>query len=217
MTQAEVSEYEKLNKTVFQFQISNPNVQTIYLRNRESSLVLQNFFIRANGYITAFIIENDIEKLYINHDNINRWCIDCNNDKRWCFDCKDDFGDGKIGLVDFRFWDDEVHSNKLQSVELFLRYVEDARIYSSFFTQDKTKRWSFDAEESMDALGTFVDYSQYKKFPYPRRMISYSGYNPTQTLGILYLNGPKLIKHFVRQLYTLEQIEKISFVKIIPQ
>jgi hypothetical protein len=206
MTQAEVSEYEKLNKTVFQFQVSNPNVQTIYLRNRESSLTLQNFFIRSNGYITAFVIENDIEKYSINHDNIESWSLYRDRDSK----------DVNIGLVDFRFWDPEYHRNSLLAVDLFFRYVEDSRIFSSFFTLDKSKRWSFDAEEAMDAA-SFSDYSQYKKFFYPRRFIDYNGYNPTSTLGILNLNGPKIIKHNMSSLYTLEELEKISFVKIVPQ
>jgi hypothetical protein len=214
----EVDNYKKMNKSTFSFIIDNSREQivkdkkgrlvgsfinqkdTIILREMRSVIALQNLFIRSNGYTLDFIIENDIERI-----NINQCLVNCSSSKHGIV--YSGVGSRSLDIwnmnttnqsyPDFEFQLFFGGSIQRQSYNLYYTYLKRKGMLETFFNASDEQKWTTTAYlTGGDPLcpGS-VDFDK---------------------IGVLYFNNKIVIKHYIVEQYSLDEIEKISFVKIVP-
>jgi hypothetical protein len=167
-----------------------------------SIIALQNLFIRSNGTTLNFIIENDIEKI-----NINQCLVNCSSNKHgivysgvgsqsldiWNMNTTDK------SYPDFEFCLNNGKSFQSKSYNFYYTYLKRKGMSDTFFDVSDEKKWTTTAS---------IQPGWYPECP---------GSVDNDKIGVLYFNTEIVIKHYIVEQYSLDEIGKISFVKIIPQ
>ncbi len=239
MSRNEIKEYQKLNKKVYSF-ILEGNTQvkstdkkgnitikesrtldTISLRNVNSAIVFQNFFIRSNGYPLVFNIKNDIETIFINtctsNCTDNRFKIsegnspnDLNTPDKWLLNCTgvDRYNAGIYGNLsfpDFTFY--QGGGIQMASSGVFYCYLrkEQVRKKYSAVPQDQklfTTQATIGTGPGPGCLDVY----------WPTEL--FDNYRVPYCFGVLKFDQNLYFKHFIKCNYTIEQLGKITFIKI---
>ena len=232
MEKTEVEEYNKLKKPVFSFVIVKVigkkrstsgcpeckkedvyQLDTIKLRNLSSAIAFQNLFIRSNVLLMNFVIHNDIENLVFISNNrfvtTDGWVL---NVKGSQFSYPDFYFGAMTepkynDKFDYRIF--KPHQGLKPSIEIFQCFVQDKRLSASYFFIPKNMFWSRDLSNlDYDPHGYRCGY-----FPTPNNP---DNLRSGEIFGTLNISSKPVIEHRITKFYTLEQLSKMSFVKIEP-
>ena len=239
MKKGEVEEYKKLNKPVYNFVIvkvvdkqrrisgSGPKedvyqLDTIKLRDLRSAIALQNLFIRSNGALVNFVIHNDIENLVFiaNNSFVNRddWALNVKRESQFSLEKRFSFPDFYFGAMpepknlkyekyDYRIF--SPHQGLQPSREIFQCFIENYRLSASYFFIPKNMFWTRDLSNlDYDSYSYRCGYFPTPNLPDLKRSI--------ESFGTLNISSNPIIEHRITKFYSLEQLSKMSFVKIEP-
>jgi hypothetical protein len=172
MSRDELKEYQKLNKKVYSIVMQgnalvktsdvkgnitykeSKILDTIRLRNINSAVALQNFFIRSNGITLNFKIKNDIETLFINpcvsnctdnrfkisHDFANR---NLSRPDEWFLNCigMDPYGNGISGTSFLDFYFHGGNKMTMSSSKVFYCFVKEKKCRKVIFRYFKSNNF----------------------------------------------------------------------------
>lgn len=215
----EVANYKILNKPTYSFVIDNSREQivkdkkgrligsfinqkdTIILREIRSVIALQNLFIRSNGHTLAFIIENDLEII-----DVNQCLVNCSSKKHGIVYTG-------VGSQSLDIWNMNSTNNSYPD---FVFRLNNGRSF-----QSKSYNFYYDYLKRKGMSEMFFDVSDEKKWTTTVSIDSWypdcPGSVDNDKIGVLYLNNELVFKHYIVEQYSLDEIGKISFFKIVPQ
>ena len=223
----EVESYKKLKKPTYCFVIDNASemferdkkgkvirsytigVDTIFLRNINSALAIQNFFIRSNGNLLRFVIKNDIENIYINPciDNCQsekykiaktKYTSDLNGVDKWILN-----QDG-YSYPYFRFNKLYYENTKFEAYSYYQLFITSRSMLNGYFPLEGDQKWTISSQEIYN-----YPHVGPELYPYPSSM-------DIEKFGVLSLNKDFVFRHYIREQYSLEDLGKISFIKVEP-
>jgi hypothetical protein len=242
MSRNEIKEYQKLNKKVYSFilegnsQIKSTDkkgnitikesrtLDTISLRNVNSAIVFQNFFIRSNGYPLVFNIKNDIETIFINtctsNCTDNRFKIsefiyssDINTPDKWILNCIgiDPYNNngisGSLSFPDFAFNGGGSGGKKIvKSSQVFYCFLREERMRKKYFAVPQDQKL-FTTQTTLDSHPLMCN-----SIHWPTEY--FDDYWVPNCFGVLKFDQNLYFKHFIKCNYTIEQLSKITFIKI---
>lgn len=218
MSDEEVVNYKQINKKVFTLTIGNEN---IHLRNKLSSLIIQNLFIKSNRYLTDFKVITNIDTI-----NVKKCCYDYNGgllrtqnfyygyDKPeyWHLNAKeaDNYSsegskNGNYGFPIFTVKDDV--GQWISNWRIYFEYLLWLR-KNSILVKDNIYFTSTSHE-----LIERGDPSHYNWPKYPYNFFP----GIYQNIGHLELDSKYVTWHKYQAIYTLDELTKLTFIKVVPK
>jgi hypothetical protein len=239
MSEEEINIYKGINKPIFSFDYEyntrknedpTKGARTVSdhlifsFRSMSTAIALQNFFIKSNGKLCRFIIKNDFEDITVNvnycetnceglkhtladgqdyEQNIDKWVLNCGLNPAHYINSNNSKGSG---LVNFKF-------NNATSWDYWIHYV-DSKSQSYFF--DKNARYSTTKQGCIENGWNSPYNSEYPSINYYYGSANATHLGPSPSFGKLTFTNKPIFYHYIDEQYTLEQLEKMSFIKIEP-
>jgi hypothetical protein len=236
MSEEEINIYKGINKPIFSFDYEyntrknedpTKGARTVSdhrifsFRSMNTAIALQNFFIKSNAKLCRFIVKNDIEEITVNTNYCETNCVgrkhSIGTDKspqnidKWLLNCDlnpaNFYNRNGSGLVNFQF-------KNGTSWDYWIRYVN-SKSQSYFF--DKNARYTT-TKQGCRENGMDDDKSYFTIYPtnYYHYDSPSSIVDPLPNFGKLIFTNEPVFYHYIDEQYTLEQLEKLSFIKIEP-